>query len=59
MSDDARMVQRQAFAGLLWGKQSYHYDVRAGLKATRRSRRPLLSDSKGVITIGSTCTIPT
>jgi hypothetical protein len=27
MSEDARLVQRQAFAGLLWGKQSYHYDV--------------------------------
>jgi Glycosyl hydrolase family 63 C-terminal domain len=26
-SDDVRAVQRQAFAGLLWGKQSYHYDV--------------------------------
>jgi hypothetical protein len=27
MSEDARNAQRQAFAGLLWGKQSYHYDV--------------------------------
>jgi len=26
-SEDAQMVQRQAFAGLLWNKQSYHYDV--------------------------------
>jgi len=26
-SEDVRNVQRQAFAGLLWGKQSYHYDV--------------------------------
>ncbi len=31
LSDDAKMVQRQAFAGLLWGKQSYHYDVRRWL----------------------------
>jgi hypothetical protein len=30
-SEDARSVQRQAFAGLLWGKQSYHYDVRRWL----------------------------
>jgi hypothetical protein len=30
-SDDAHKVQRQAFAGLLWGKQSYHYDVRRWL----------------------------
>jgi hypothetical protein len=27
LSDDARAVQRQAFAGLLWSKQFYHYDV--------------------------------
>jgi hypothetical protein len=30
-SDDARLVQRQAFAGLLWNKQSYHYDVKRWL----------------------------
>jgi hypothetical protein len=27
MPEDARLVQRQAFAGLLWSKQFYHYDV--------------------------------
>src|SRR5271165_1664808 len=27
LSDDARAVQRQAFAGLLWSKQFYHYIV--------------------------------
>ncbi len=27
LSADQRLVQRQAFAGLIWGKQSYHYDV--------------------------------
>jgi hypothetical protein len=27
MSDDARAVQRQAFAGLLWSKQFYAYDI--------------------------------
>jgi hypothetical protein len=32
LSDDARMVQRQAFAGLLWGKQFYHYVVEEWLK---------------------------
>jgi len=26
-TDDARRVQRQAFAGLFWSKQFYHYDV--------------------------------
>ncbi len=31
-SPDARLVQRQAFAGLLWNKQSYHYEVRRWLE---------------------------
>ena len=30
LSRDAAQVQRQAFAGLLWTKQFYHYDVAAG-----------------------------
>jgi hypothetical protein len=29
---DARMVQRQAFAGLLWNKQYYAYDIREWLR---------------------------
>jgi len=32
LSDDARMVQRQAFAGLLWNKQFYHYVVEQWIK---------------------------
>ncbi|HLW79344.1 MAG TPA: glucosidase, partial [Terriglobia bacterium] len=31
-STDARTVQRQAFAGMLWSKQFYHYDVRSWLE---------------------------
>ncbi|HEX2914679.1 MAG TPA: glucosidase [Chloroflexia bacterium] len=27
MNDDLRLVQRQAFAGMLWSKQFYYYDV--------------------------------
>ncbi len=27
MSDEARRVQRQAYAGLIWSQQFYHYDV--------------------------------
>jgi hypothetical protein len=27
LGGDLRMVQRQAFAGLMWGKQFYHYNV--------------------------------
>ena len=29
---DEAMVMRQAFAGMLWGKQFYHYDVRTWLE---------------------------
>ncbi len=32
LSEDARQVQRQAFAGLLWSKQFYHYEVARWLK---------------------------
>jgi hypothetical protein len=31
LSDDERLVQRQALAGLLWTKQFYHYDVETWL----------------------------
>src|SRR5215831_16099744 len=32
LSADAHNIQRQAFAGLLWSKQFYHFDVRAWLE---------------------------
>jgi hypothetical protein len=32
LSADERLVQRQAFAGLLWSKQFYHFDVHHWLK---------------------------
>ncbi len=32
LSDDQKMVQRQAFAGMLWGKQFYYYDVKTWLE---------------------------
>jgi hypothetical protein len=32
LSDDARHVQRQAFAGLLWSKQFYHYVIEQWLE---------------------------
>jgi len=40
MTDDPRLVQRQAFAGLLWGKQSYHYDVSRWLRGDRTQPAP-------------------
>ncbi len=32
LGDDLKMIQRQAFAGLLWTKQTYNYEVRAWLE---------------------------
>ena len=40
LSDDARGVMRQAFAGLLWSKQFYHYDVHRWLKGDPAQPRP-------------------
>jgi hypothetical protein len=40
MPDDLRLVQRQAFAGLLWSKQWYHYDVRRWLQGDPVSPPP-------------------
>ena len=34
-TEDRLRVQRQAFAGLLWSKQYYHYDVRSWLEGDR------------------------
>jgi hypothetical protein len=31
LSDDAKMIMRQSFSGMLWCKQFYHYDVRTWL----------------------------
>jgi hypothetical protein len=39
-SEDARQVQRQAFAGLLWSKQYYHYVVRDWLNGDRAMPKP-------------------
>jgi hypothetical protein len=39
-SEDAKLVQRQAFAGLLWNKQSYHYDVRRWLNGDSTQPKP-------------------
>ncbi|HSF68432.1 MAG TPA: glucosidase [Nitrospiraceae bacterium] len=40
LSEDARRVQRQAFAGLLWGKQFYYYDVNRWLKGDPNMPEP-------------------
>ena len=40
LSEDARRIQRQAFAGLLWSKQFYHYDVNRWLKGDPAGQSP-------------------
>jgi hypothetical protein len=61
LTDDERQVQRQAFAGLLWSKQFYHYDVRQWLagdpaqpspppeRRKGRNRRWFMLDAQDVI----------
>ena len=39
-SEDVLRVQRQAFAGLLWGKQFYQYDVRRWLRGDLAGPEP-------------------
>ncbi len=40
LNPDERMVQRQAFAGLLWSKQFYNYNVRRWLRGDPASPPP-------------------
>ncbi|HVU55665.1 MAG TPA: hypothetical protein VHD83_11465 [Puia sp.] len=39
-NEDERLVQRQAFAGMLWGKQLYYYNVYQWLKGDPRQPPP-------------------
>jgi hypothetical protein len=47
LSADAKNVQRQAFAGLLWSKQFYHLDVRTWLDGDPAGPPPPESRKKG------------
>jgi len=40
LSEDARSIQRQAFAGLLWSKQFYHYEVDRWLRGDPSGPEP-------------------
>ena len=40
LSDDAKNVQRQAFAGMLWSKQFYHYVVKDWLEGDPKQPAP-------------------
>lgn len=47
LSDDMRNVQRQAFAGLLWNKQFYHYNVMTWLNGDPLMPPPSEERKKG------------
>jgi hypothetical protein len=47
LSDDAKLVQRQAFAGLLWSKQFYYYDLNRWLRGDPAQPDPPKQRTKG------------
>ncbi|MCP9464644.1 MAG: glucosidase [Nitrospira sp.] len=47
LSEDAKLVQRQAFAGLLWTKQFYYYDLTRWLKGDPGMPEPPRERLKG------------
>jgi hypothetical protein len=47
LSDDARSVMRQSFAGLLWSKQFYHYVVEQWLEGDPDTPKPPAERKRG------------
>jgi hypothetical protein len=47
LNKELRAIQRQAFAGLLWGKQYYHYDVKLWLNGDTLQPTPPAQRLKG------------
>jgi Glycosyl hydrolase family 63 C-terminal domain len=47
LSSDERLIQRQAFATLLWSKQFYHYNVRRWLRGDPAGPEPPLERRRG------------
>jgi hypothetical protein len=47
LSSDARMVMRQAYSGMLWSKQFYHYDVATWLEGDPAGPKPPASRLTG------------
>jgi hypothetical protein len=47
LSEDGRNVQRQAFAGLIWSKQFYHFDVAKWLRGDPLTPPPPKEREKG------------
>ena len=47
LSPDARIVMRQAYSGMLWSKQFYHYDVETWLEGDPANPPPPVVRKKG------------
>ena len=47
LTEDVRRVQRQAFAGMLWSKQFYNYDVRRWLRGDPAGPEPPAQRRRG------------
>jgi len=47
LSEDERNVQRQAFAGMLWSKQYYHYNIEEWLHGDPAQPAPVPARKKG------------
>jgi len=47
LSEDKKLVQRQAFAGMLWSKQFYYYDIRQWLDGDPAQPAPPPERKKG------------
>jgi hypothetical protein len=47
LSDDARLVMRQAFAGMLWSKQYYHYVIENWLDGDPATPKPPAERARG------------
>ena len=56
---DEALVLRQALAGMLWGKQFYHYDVARWLDGDPAEPPPPASRAAGATPAGGTSTTPT
>jgi hypothetical protein len=51
---DAKLVQRQAFAGMIWSKQFFHYDVPVWLDGDPTQPPPPAERKHGAIPTGGT-----
>jgi len=59
LSDDAKAVMRQAFGGMLWCKQFYHYDVHTWLEGDPAGPPRRRSAGTAATRIGRTYTTKT